>query len=208
MPSANAAAVPRADRAEIVEVVQSIVTSLSGDLLPADLTMYRELESLATFIHEAKGEIAALRPHEIREKHLPTATDELDAIVDATAAATHTILDAVESIEKIIVTLPEAAGQGLGDHVMAIYQACSFQDITGQRINKVVRTLKQIEDKVEQLLSAFGDEVAQQRAKAAAEAAAAAAPQKEVRDDHLLNGPQLPEEAVSQADIDALFCKP
>jgi chemotaxis protein CheZ len=208
VPSANAASVPRADRAEITEVVQSIVTSLSGDLSPADLTLYRELESLAKFIHEAKGEIAALRPQEIREKHLPSATDELDAIVGATAEATHTILDAVESIEKISGTLPDGAGQGLGDHVMAIYQACSFQDITGQRINKVVRTLKEIENKVDQLLSAFGDEVAQKRAKAVAEAAAAAAPQKEAREEHLLNGPQLPQEAVSQADIDAFFSKP
>jgi len=202
--SAHAASLPRADRAEITEVVQSIVTSLSGDLLPADLTLYRELETLAKFIHDAKTEISALRPQEIREEHLPTATDELDAIVEATAEATHTILDAVESIEKIAGSLPGGIGESLGDHVMAIYQACSFQDITGQRINKVVKTLKQIETKVDQLLSAFGDEVAQKRA----DAAAAARLQKGTRDEHLLNGPQLPQEAVSQADIDALFLKP
>ncbi len=208
MPSANAVPLPRADRAEIAEVVQSIVTSLSGDLSPADLTLYKELEALARFIHDAKGEIAALRPQDIRDKHLPTATDELDAIVGATAEATHAILDAVESIEKISSTLPPEAGQGLGDHVVAIYQACSFQDITGQRINKVVKTLKQIENKVDQLLSAFGDEVAQQRAKAAAEAAAAEQEKKAAREEHLLNGPQHSHEAVSQADIDALFSKP
>ncbi len=204
MPS-NPVQLPRADRAEITEVVQSIVTSLSGDLSPGDVSLYRELESLAKFIHEAKSEVAALRPQDIRDKHLPTATDELDAIVSATADATHTILDAVESIERISTSMPE--GAALGDHVIAIYQACSFQDITGQRINKVVKTLKQIESKVDQLLSAFGDEVAQQRTKATNEAAAAQESAKAAREEHLLNGPQLPTEAVSQADIDALFMK-
>ena len=101
--------------------------------------------------------------------------------------------------------MPE--GAALGDHVIAIYQACSFQDITGQRINKVVKTLKQIESKVDQLLSAFGDEVAQQRTKATNEAAAAQESAKAAREEHLLNAPQLPTEAVSQADIDALFMK-
>lgn len=208
MPSFHSAPVPRADRAEITEVVHSIVTTLSGDLSPADLTLYKELESLSKFIHEAKGELAALRPQDIRDKHLPTATDELDAIVSATADATHTILDAVESIERFSNALPDGAGQPLGDHVVAIYQACSFQDITGQRINKVVKTLKQIESKVDQLLCAFGDEVAQQRTKAAAEVATAEKERQAAREEHLLNGPQLPQEAVSQADIDALFLKP
>jgi chemotaxis protein CheZ len=201
----NPVPLPRADRAEITEVVQSIVTSLSGDLSPGDVSLYKELEALAKFIHEAKGELAALRPQDIRDKHLPTATDELDAIVSATAEATHTILDAVESIERISTSMPE--GAALGDHVIAIYQACSFQDITGQRINKVVKTLKQIESKVDQLLSAFGDEVAQQRTKATNEAAEAEQAAKAAREEHLLNGPQLPTEAVSQADIDALFMK-
>ncbi len=40
-----------------------------------------------------------------------------------------------------------------------VYEACNFQDITGQRITKVVNTLKHIEEKVEALVSAFGDEI-------------------------------------------------
>ncbi len=173
-----------------------------------DVTLYNELQALAGFIHHAKGEIAALQPQEIREKHLPAATDELDAIVGATADATNTILDAVESIERISASLDVPSGQALSDHVIAIYQACSFQDITGQRIKKVVKTLKQIEVKVDQLLSAFGDDVARQRTIAAA--AQAIVQEAGLDDDEarLLNGPQLPREAASQADIDALFSKP
>lgn len=208
MRTANAAAVNRADRAEITEVVESIVSSLSGDLSAGDIKLYAELENLANFIREAKSEVAALRPHEIREKHLPSATDELDAIIGATAEATNTILDAVETVEKVAAGLPPESGQLLSDPVTAIYQACSFQDITGQRINKVVKTLKEIENKVDQLLGAFGDEVARERTRVLAESEAANAKKREERSEHLLNGPQSPQAAVSQADIDALFDKP
>lgn len=208
MQSPIRSAMPRVGKPDINDVGQHRVSSWSVDLQPANVTLYRELEALAGFINDAKGEIAALRPQDIREKHLPAATDELDAIVGATADATNTILDSVEAISKLGAALDEGGGQQLNDHVMAIYQACSFQDITGQRINKVVGTLKQIEIKVDQLLSAFGDEVARQRTTVAAEQAAAKVEIDKARDAHLLNGPQLAQEAASQADIDALFSKP
>ena len=44
----------------------------------------------------------------------------------------------------------------LQDAVTRIYEACSFQDITGQRITKVVTTLKVIEEKVAHIISTFG----------------------------------------------------
>ena len=46
----------------------------------------------------------------------------------------------------------------LQDAVTQIYEACSFQDITGQRITKVVTTLKAIEGKVAHIISTFGAE--------------------------------------------------
>ncbi|MBI3451780.1 MAG: protein phosphatase CheZ [Rhodospirillales bacterium] len=193
------------DRGEIAEIVQSVVISLKGDITAADLSIYQELAGLAQFIRAAKNEIAALRPDEIREKHLPNATDELDAIVGATEEATNIILDSVERIEGVANTLDAENKQKLGDNVTRIYEACNFQDITGQRITKVVKTLKQIETKVSALVNAFGDEATRGKA-AAATAAAAAAPAKPA-DADLLNGPQLPANASSQADIDALFNK-
>ena len=44
----------------------------------------------------------------------------------------------------------------LQDATTRIYEACSFQDITGQRITKVVTTLKTIEAKVAQIVATFG----------------------------------------------------
>ena len=79
-----------------------------------------------------------------------------------------------------------------------IYEACAFQDITGQRITKVVGALRQIQDKVQALLEAFGEEIR----KLPRERPAAA----ETADDaRLMNGPQMPDAAISQDDIDAIL---
>lgn len=206
---AHANAAPAMDRKQVEEIVQSVVVSLRGDLTAADLSLYQELEGLARFIQSAKAEIAALRPDEIQNEHLPSAADELDAIVGNTEEATGIILDSVEKIEAIAQKIEGENGTQIVDVVTKIYEACNFQDITGQRITKVVKTLKQIEDKVAALIGAFGDELAREKARAAASAPAASGAVSTATDkpsdEDLLNGPQLPNNANSQADIDSLF---
>lgn len=160
--------------------------------------LYDGLAKLAKIIEAARRDIAALRPDEIRQKHLPSATDELDAIVAATAVATSDILDAAEKISA----MANAVGSSkLTEEVMRIFEACSFQDITGQRITKIVRTLKEIETKVADMVRAFGS------LEAAAGAPDGAEGDGRTGDEALLNGPQLPTNAHTQADIDAIFGK-
>lgn len=186
---------------DVGEVVRSLLTSLSGDLTSGDLKLYREVENLAQYIHNAKAEIAALRPQDIHSHYIASATDELDAIVGSTETATNDILDAVEQIEVQAGELPPEQGQKLFDCTTRVYEACNFQDITGQRITKVVRALKHIEERVEALVSAFGPEFRQQLD----QPMGMAEEKKELSEEDLLNGPQLPERAADQATIDALF---
>jgi chemotaxis protein CheZ len=158
---------------------------------------------LSQLIQSAKSEIAAIRPEDINQQHIPTATDELDAIVGATEDATGTILDSMEKIEGLTGKMDAEVGAQVGDAVTRVYEACNFQDITGQRITKVVKALKEIEIKIDALVAAFGtnSEGADGTSKGPAKGAV-----KDPRaDSHLLNGPQLPSNAVSQADIDALL---
>ncbi len=184
--------------AEAVREIQRVVPASEA---PGDARLYAELESLARFIHDARSEIAQVRPEEISSHFIPTATDELDAIIQATEEATNQILDAAEVIEGVSESLPEAA-ERLAGATTRIYEACNFQDITGQRITKVVSTLKAIEDKVDHLVRAF-EPAATAGVAAGADGKAAATP----TDDDLLNGPQLPDSAASQADVDALLAK-
>ncbi len=185
--------------ADIAEVVEGLMATLRGDVAAVDLSIYAEMESLARYIQAAKTEIAQLRPDEVKEQYLPAAADQLDAIVQATAEATHTIMDATETIEGVMEKLDGENSEKLMDATTRIDEACGFQDITGQRITKVVKTLKDIEVRVDALVAAFGSEIAKVKA---------GQPEKEEKkdsDENLLHGPQLPEDAKSQAEVDALL---
>ncbi|HLN25795.1 MAG TPA: protein phosphatase CheZ [Patescibacteria group bacterium] len=186
---------------DVGDVVRSLLGSLSGDLSAGDLKLYQEVESLASYIHKAKAEIAALRPQDIQDTYIASATDELDAIVGATERATNEILDAAELLEELTGELSAEHGKRLTEATTKVYEACNFQDITGQRITKVVTALKHIEERVEALVAAFGPEFKER----VAQEAMAVTTTAEITDADLLNGPQLPEKAADQAAIDALF---
>lgn len=187
---------------DVVEVVDSIMSTMKGDVSAADMELYNELESLATYIHSAKAEIAQLRPDDVKEKYLSSASDELDAIVEATADATNTIMDATEMVEAVMEEVGGEASEKLMDATTKIYEACTFQDITGQRITKVVTALKHIEEKIDALVDAFGSEI--EKYKAEHPDPVEEGP-KEITDEDLLEGPQLDGKGKSQEDIDALL---
>jgi chemotaxis protein CheZ len=191
---------------EVSGIVHQILASMGGDVSAADIKLYKELEGLARYIHHAKAEIAAIRPNEIRENHIPAATDELDAVVGATEAATNTIMDACDAIGALASSLDPQQGAVLIDAVTRVFEACNFQDVTGQRITKVVRTLKTIEAKVDALIMAFGEQVAGSEAPVppVAEAVAVTATAFDP-DATLLHGPALPGAAIDQDEIDRLL---
>jgi chemotaxis protein CheZ len=187
---------------DVADVVDSILGSMKGDVTSADVELYSELDSLANYIHSAKAEIAQLRPDEVKDKYLSSASDELDAIVDATADATNSIMDATEMIEAVMAEVEPELSEKLMDATTKIYEACTFQDITGQRITKVVNALKHIEEKIDALVEAFGPEI--EKYKAAHPDPEEEGP-KEITDEDLLEGPQLEGQGKSQEDIDALL---
>src|SRR6202012_3244408 len=108
-------------------------------------------------------EVPSTLPHVPTWTLLPTATDELDAIVGATEEATNGILQAVEVIEGLTAEMDPAVAEKITDAVTQVYESCNFQDITGQRITKVVKALMHIETKVDALVAAFGDEIQKYR---------------------------------------------
>ncbi|HYC02410.1 MAG TPA: protein phosphatase CheZ [Azospirillaceae bacterium] len=189
-------------REEVAEILSSVVHSMQGDVSALDVKLYAELEGLARYINNAKREIAQIRPDEIHSEHIPLATDELDAVVGHTEDATNRIMDACDQLMAMAGDLPQDVSAKMMDITTGVYEACNFQDITGQRITKVVKALKHIEHKIEALLVAFGEEVDRRHHGPLPDEPAAAAP---VSDEQLLHGPQLPGKAISQADIDALF---
>jgi chemotaxis protein CheZ len=176
--------------------VRTVLESLSGDLTAREAALLAELEALGREVARAKSEIAAMQVEDITASHIPAATDELDAVVAHTASATNEILDSCEVLEGLQPRLSPEDASALGGAVTRIYEACSFQDITGQRIGKVVNALKAIERRVGAVTTTFG-----QRAGAPPEPADSPRTEGEA----LANGPQLPAAAASQEEIDRLL---
>jgi chemotaxis protein CheZ len=184
---------------QVTLVVETVLSTMQGDLTQAEASLLSEVEQIGRTITAAKQEIAALRVADINGSFIPSATDELDAIVEATARATNEILDACETFEAVSAELGGEAAARLQAAATRIYEACSFQDITGQRITKVVSTLKSIEDRISAIIDAFGERYLP----GTKDLPRAAAPQR--GEAALLNGPQLPGNGVDQAEIDRLL---
>ena len=55
-------------------------------------------------------------------------------------------MDAAECVEKVAASLEAGPAGALMDAVTSIYEASAFQDITGQRITKIVRALQSLEE--------------------------------------------------------------
>jgi chemotaxis protein CheZ len=134
---------------------------------------------------------------------------ELGTVVATTEQATHTILSAAEDIERIVTSLaPLLKGeyahgltQDLHDHVMRIFEASNFQDLTGQRIKKVETAFEGIERHLFRLQEIWS-EIEDRGAPSAANLDVRPADERA-----LLNGPMLAGDPghSTQSDIDKLF---
>ena len=195
MPDARLA---QPEEARIETAVRTVLGSMAGDLTAAEAALLAELEDLGRTVACAKQEIARLKVDDITDSHIPRATDELDAIVEHTAHATNEILDCCEVLEDLTPRIGQDEAQALQGVITRIYEACSFQDITGQRIAKVVTALKAIEARVASITGRYMDG----REPPAAPPTPAAPLAEGAR---LAEGPQLPGAGISQADIDRLL---
>ncbi|MFC3228946.1 protein phosphatase CheZ [Marinibaculum pumilum] len=153
----------------------------------------RECVGLSRAIERTRHEVAAMRPTDLHTRQLPQAGQELTAVVQETEEAANTIMTAAE---EIMSADPKAGDypEKVQTAAIQIIEACAFQDITGQRLRKVVQTLVHVEDRLAQLRSTFGNDLE--------DAAAADLPEGDAA---LLNGPQLSGKAIDQNDVDALF---
>lgn len=185
--------------AEVMKLAALAAESMQSFCESMDATTYRELRDIANYIETMKKEIGVFQVNDLKESRIPAAGQELDAIVKATEDATNTIMENAEALMAADCTDIAAYQALVNDHVMKIFEACSFQDITGQRVAKVVETLQMIEARVGRFAEAvhakdvqgFLDEREAARAKRA--------------ESLLLNGPQLAGNGIDQKKVDDMF---
>jgi chemotaxis protein CheZ len=167
-----------------------------------------ELDLIHDAINRTKREIATLHGTSFDGQEMAKVNGELGAVVGGTEQATQQILEAVEAIDQAATALSKnispdqqkLLSEEIQERVVAIFEACNFQDLTGQRISKVMTTMKFIEKHIIEMMEIWGG----------VDAIKAHAPpivDSREGDAKLLNGPKLDGDDghASQNDIDALF---
>jgi len=159
-----------------------------------------DLIEMSEAIAQTRREIAAITSQS-DDSRLITATEELDAIVEATEKATSDILGAAEDVQEAAWLLREKGMEDelcdrLDERATDIYTACSFQDITGQRTSKVVEILRYLESRVNSMIDIWGLNDLDIRLDTSTD---------KRPDAHLLNGPQLKGRGLEQNDIDDMI---
>jgi chemotaxis protein CheZ len=183
---------------DVAAVTEVLITTMRRYFAAVDTKIYAEFRDLADHISQTRTEIVRLRADKIKSEKIPKAGKELDAIVRSTEEATDTIMEAAEEIMGADTADAEAYQTLVNDACMRIFEACSFQDLTGQRITKVVKTFTYIEDRISTLLEAHGDLLPAAGDEDADETVT-------VDGGTVLDGPQMEGGGVSQDDVDAMF---
>jgi len=182
--------------------------STSAHVAAVDIAELRRLREETELIYQAinrtKQEIAALSANGIDSVEFERLTRELHAVVGGTERSTEQILAAAENIEAaasiLCSTVQGEHAQGVArdiqDHVVRIFEACNFHDITGQRIGKVLVTMQFVEGRIAHMKAIWnGIDAVTSSARMHRPA------------DKLLSGPALPGDGdhVTQSEIDDLF---
>ena len=167
-----------------------------------------ELDLIHDAITRTKREIALLHGNSFNGEEMAKVNGELGAVVGGTEHATQQILEAAEAIDQAASALSKVnspdqqkiLSEEIQERVVSIFEACNFQDLTGQRISKVMSTMKFIEKHIYDMMEIWGG----------VDAIKAHAPpivDNREGDARLLNGPKLDGDVghASQDDIDALF---
>jgi len=193
-------------QAVTVDLQKTLLDELKAEMAQV-APLKKELDEIYESISKTKREIASLHVSGFEGDDMNRVTDELDAVVIGTETATEKILTAAEMIDDRAGTLSALLNrddQGLAvdiqDQVVQIFESCNFQDLTGQRITKVVNTLRFIEDRIMRMMDIWGGIEGFKDVEIVDEL-------RREGDEALLNGPALEgqTDVASQDDIDALF---
>jgi chemotaxis protein CheZ len=167
----------------------------------------QELAAIHAAVEQTKSEMTTLQGDTDRGERTARASRELAAIVGGTENATKTILQAAEEIDQAAAILTAAVknpqdaalAHDIQDRVVQIFEACNFQDLTGQRVSHVVETLRFIEERMARLLEIWRN----------IEQFAPVVFGEKEGDRRLLNGPKLPGDSghSTQDDIDGIFVR-
>jgi chemotaxis protein CheZ len=186
-------------REAVGEVVRQEITPLLADL---QRFIDRRIAELSSEVHgttqllsysedNLSGQLTKLQRQMAELVGTPTEATrnsgmELEMVVQTTEAAANRIMEAAESIADLIrgTTSDTVALKAVNARIETIFEACAFQDLTGQRVRRAIEQLQHMESALMGIISPS--------------------------ENHVVVGPPKPTiestgADVNQSDIDALF---
>lgn len=128
--------------------IAELSAELHASVEIADMGETRMTSELAR-IQEQIAQLVAVPAAATRNSGL-----ELEAVVQATEAAANTIMEAAEAIQDWVAGGGQDASAvaAIAARVNSIFEACSFQDVTGQRIRRAIQHLQQVETMLDSMI--------------------------------------------------------
>lgn len=182
---------------EVLRLAQQLTDTMQMFFGAIDRSIHDEFNAIAAYIARTRDEIAQLRPNDIRQERIPVAGAELEAVVGETARATDVIMSEAEAVMALQADDAGAYKAQVDAAMTRIIEACAFQDLAGQRVSKVVTSLRHIEQRVARFAATMGVQDADASADERAET--------DRRRSLHLHGPALGGPETGQGDVDALM---
>lgn len=178
---------------ELLGLSKLMIESLESLIAGQDEELSREVNSIARHIERTQVELGQIPPSNATAAALPDADGDLREVVRSTETATHTILESAERIMSADAEDMDSYRQVVDEAVVSIFEACCFQDLTGQRIRRVVDTLSYINQHIGYVMNVI-------------EGGGQSIPKTPTREERgLLGGPQPAGTAISQEEADSVF---
>ena len=189
------------DVKDIDSIIEKFMEMIKGHVTTnSDVSLYHEISKIKENLKKLRDEMDNLNPYKIYKKGIPGATAELTEITKNTETATNIILDSTEKIQNIAMALEnKESSQQICDLAMKIFEACNFQDLTSQRITKVLRVLDEFDHLLNSIINNFSFDKKEDGS------AGSDGLIDRVKDNITLHGPQLQNNAPTQSTIDELF---
>lgn len=185
---------------EIIKIFMDVFKAQVNQESHVDL--YNEFISIESDLEHLFSDIDKLKPYKMVKKDIPSASSELAEVIKQTEQATNTILDSLEQIQMISGSMEDKeTAQMIDSLCLGMMESCNFQDLSGQRIKKVITIFANIEKFINSSLKHLNipkneDDLREENLFTEFE-------KKKGR--HLLNGPQTQAEAPDQKAIDDIF---
>lgn len=155
------ALIPNKNQQEAVDLLDKLLSSQSDSLV-------NKIDNIANNLHktlESFGSDAPILKH--AKLDLPDASERLEYVIQATAEASEKTLVASENLTAILATIETKSLSSEVENLIADAQseitdiliAQSFQDLTGQVLNRLIVLIGTLEQNLHQLIDSAGIDI-------------------------------------------------